>query len=93
MAQTLRFRLETSVAQELDTAAATEGVPRSDLLNRAVREFLYRLRCERDAELYASHPLTASETAVWPNEAWPVDDTDWAAILGNEAGARSRSPT
>ena len=60
---------------------AAAGVPRSDLLNQAVREFLYRLRCERDAERYALHPLTAAETAAWPNEAWPDDDTDWTEVF------------
>ena len=81
MTQTLSFRAETSLAEELDAAAAEAGVPRSDLLNQAVREFLYRLRCERDAERYALHPLTAAETAAWPNEAWPDDDTDWTEVF------------
>ena len=81
MTQTLSFRAETSLAEELDAAAVEAGVPRSDLLNQAVREFLYRLRCERDAERYALHPLTAAETAAWPNEAWPDDDTDWTEVF------------
>ncbi len=81
MTQALSFRADASVAEELDAAAAEAGVPRSDLLNRAVREFLYRLRCERDAERYALHPLTAAETAAWPNEAWPAEDTDWTEVF------------
>ena len=80
--QTLSFRADTSLAEELDAAAAEAGVPRSDLLNQALREFLYRLRCERDAERYALHPLTAPEAAAWPNEAWPDDGTDWAEVFG-----------
>jgi metal-responsive CopG/Arc/MetJ family transcriptional regulator len=76
MEQRLSFRAEESVARELDAAAVEAGVPRSDLLNRAVREFLYRLRCERDAERYAASPLTAAETVAWPNEAWPEDQCD-----------------
>jgi hypothetical protein len=41
----------------------------------------------RDAERYALHPLTAAETAAWPNEAWPDeawpdDDTDWTEVFG-----------
>ena len=82
MTQTLSFRAEPSLAEELDAAAAEAGVARSDLLNQAVRQFLYRLRCERDAERYALHPLTAAETAAWPNEAWPDDDTDWTEVFG-----------
>ncbi|MEZ5282546.1 MAG: ribbon-helix-helix protein, CopG family [Acidimicrobiales bacterium] len=82
MTQTLSFRAETSLAEELDAAAAEAGVPRSDLLNQAVREYLYRLRCERDAERYAHQPLTPAETTAWPNEAWPDDDTDWTEVFG-----------
>lgn len=83
MTQTLSFRAEPSLAAELDAAAAESGVPRSDLLNQAVREYLYRLRCERDAERYALHPLTPAETAAWPNEAWADDETDWAEVFGS----------
>ncbi len=83
MTQTLSFRADTSLAAELDAAAADAGVQRSDLLNRAVREYLYRLRCERDAERYALHPLTPAETAPWPNEAWPDDDTDWDDVFAS----------
>ncbi|MGE0729369.1 MAG: ribbon-helix-helix protein, CopG family [Acidimicrobiia bacterium] len=82
MTTTLSFRADPALAEELDAAAAEAGVPRSDLLNRAVREFLYRRRCERDAERYAAQPLTPAETAVWPNEAWPDDDTDWTEVFG-----------
>ncbi len=81
MTQALSFRADASLAEELDAAAAAAGVPRSDLLNQAVREFLYRLRCERDAERYALQPLTAAETRTWPNEAWPDEDTDWTEVF------------
>lgn len=81
MTQTLSFRAETSLAEQLDAAAAEAGVSRSDLLNQAVREYLYRLRCERDAERYALHPLTSAETAAWPNEAWQDDETDWSEVF------------
>ena len=81
MTQALSFRADASLTDELDAAAADAGVPRSDLLNQAVREFLYRLRCERDAERYALHPLTAAETTPWPNEAWPDEDTDWTEVF------------
>jgi metal-responsive CopG/Arc/MetJ family transcriptional regulator len=80
--QTLSFRAEPSLAEELDAAAAEAGVPRSDLLNQAVRQYLYRLRCERDAEQYALNPLTHAESAAWPNEAWTDDDTDWTDVFG-----------
>jgi hypothetical protein len=47
-----------------------------------VKDLLYRLACERDAEIYARMPLTAEELAPWPNEVWAEDDTDWNAVFG-----------
>ncbi len=81
MTQALSFRADASLAEALDAAAAAAGVSRSDLLNQAVRQFLYRLRCERDVERYALSPLTAAETAAWPNEVWPDEDTDWTKVF------------
>jgi predicted transcriptional regulator len=82
MTQTLSFRADAALATALDAAAAEAGVSRSDLLDRAVRELLYRLRCERDAERYGARPLTAAEATPWPGEAWPDDDTDWSEVFG-----------
>jgi metal-responsive CopG/Arc/MetJ family transcriptional regulator len=81
MTQALSFRADAALTQELDDAAAAAGVSRSDLLNQAVREFLYRRRCERDAERYALQPLTVDETTLWPNEAWPDENTDWTEVF------------
>lgn len=81
MTQALSFRADASLAGELDAAAAAAGVSRSDLLNQAVRQFLYRLRCERHVGRYALYPLTAAETAAWPNEVWPDEDTDWTKVF------------
>lgn len=82
MTLTLSFRADARLAAELDEAAAAAGVARSDLLNQALRELLYRLRCERDAAKYVEQPLTSAESAVWPNEAWPDEDTDWSEVFG-----------
>ncbi len=82
MTVTLSFRAEGTLVEELDAAAADGGVARSSLLNQAVRELLYRRRCERDAERYALQPLTTTETTAWPNEAWPDEDTDWTEVFG-----------
>jgi metal-responsive CopG/Arc/MetJ family transcriptional regulator len=81
MTQALSFRADAALTQELDDAAAAAGVSRSDLLNQAVREFLYRRRCERDAERYALQPLTVDETTLWANEAWPDENTDWTEVF------------
>jgi predicted transcriptional regulator len=84
MTTTLSFRAEERLAAALDAEAARSGLARSDLLNRAVREMLYRLQCERDAEIYARMPLTEDEVAVWASEAWAEDDTatDWSEVFG-----------
>ena len=82
MTLTLSFRADESLAAELDAVAAEAGVARSELLNRAVRELLYRIRCERDAERYAAQPLSGAESSSWPAEAWPDDDTDWSEVFG-----------
>jgi metal-responsive CopG/Arc/MetJ family transcriptional regulator len=84
MTTTLSFRAEEQLAAALDAEAARAGVARSDLLNRAVRELLYRIRCERDAEVYARLPLTEDEVAAWGSEAWADDDTatDWSEVFG-----------
>ena len=60
------------------------GSTRSELLNRALRELLYRLRCERDAEVYARVPLTDAEATVWGSEMWADDEagTDWSEVFG-----------
>ena len=83
MTTTLSFRAEEQLAAALDAEAARSGVARSDLLNRAVREMLYRLQCERDAEVYARMPLTEDEIVTWGSEAWPTDDaaTNWSEVF------------
>jgi predicted transcriptional regulator len=84
MTTMLSFRADEPLAAALDAEAARAGVGRSELLNRALRELLYRLRCERDAEIYAKQPLTRSETGSWATETWTDDDdgTDWAEVFG-----------
>lgn len=84
MTTMLSFRTEEPLAAALDAEAARAGVGRSELLNQALRELLYRLRCERDAEVYAKQPLTSVETTGWATEAWVDDEagTDWAEVFG-----------
>jgi metal-responsive CopG/Arc/MetJ family transcriptional regulator len=78
----LSFRADDALAAELDVEAARAGVARSELLTRAVRELLYRMRCERDAETYARIPVAAAELFGAEVTAWPDDDgTDWDAVF------------
>jgi metal-responsive CopG/Arc/MetJ family transcriptional regulator len=84
MTTMLSFRADEQLAAALDAEVARSGLARSELLNRALRELLYRLRCERDVEVYARMPLTEDEVAEWSSEAWTTDDadTDWSEVFG-----------
>jgi predicted transcriptional regulator len=70
----LSFRAEEALAEELDRAARASGTTRSALLNRALREMLYRLACERDAEAYDRQPLRLDELVPTTSQAWPKAD-------------------
>ena len=84
MSKTISFRCDDSTVQELAIEVKRSGSTKSDLLSQAVRELLYRRACERDAEAYASTPVTAEESAGWPDERWIEDapGTDWSKIFG-----------
>ena len=84
MTTMLSFRADDELVTALDAETTRLGLARSELLTRAVRELLYRLRCERDAEIYARVPLTADEMAGWASETWAEDDpgTDWSEVFG-----------
>lgn len=81
MTVSLSFRAEEKLAAALENEAARSGRSKSDLMERAVKDLLYRLACERDAEIYSQMPQTAEETDPWPTEVWAEDDTDWNAVF------------
>ena len=81
---TVSFRADDATVAALGVEAERAGSTKSELLLRAVREFLYRLACEREADLYGRVPLTQAESEAWPAEAW-IDDapgTDWNSVFG-----------
>lgn len=84
MTVTLRFRVDDALAFALDREAERSGVARTELLRQATRELLYRLRCERDAAIYAAMPLTADEQVEPGAGAWPDadDGSDWDEVFG-----------
>ena len=84
MTRTLSFRADEALASALDREADRQCAARSDLLNRAVREFLYRAECERDADRYDELSLTPSEAGNQHETGWLGDapDTDWDQVFG-----------
>jgi Ribbon-helix-helix protein, copG family len=73
----LSFQADEKLAVALAGEAARSGKTESQLIERAVKDLLYRLACQRDAEIYARVPLSAEEMAPWPNEVWAEGNTDW----------------
>jgi Arc/MetJ-type ribon-helix-helix transcriptional regulator len=57
-------RLPDRLVHEIDDAAERMHATRSDLIRRAVEQYVYRLACERDAVVYERQPLTDSELAL-----------------------------
>ena len=80
---TLSFRADDALVEALEREAARVGRSRSDLLSDALREFLYRSACERDAAIYEAHPVS-DEAGLWPAESWVEDrsDTNWDEVFG-----------
>lgn len=60
-------RLPESLVREVDDAAERLHASRSDLIRRALEQYLYRLACERDAALYELTPMTDAELALADN--------------------------
>jgi Ribbon-helix-helix protein, copG family len=81
MTVSLSFQADDKLAAALESEAALSGKSASELMERAVRDLLYRLACERDAEIYARIPLTSEEMTPWPSQVWAKDETDWNAVF------------
>lgn len=58
------LRLPDQLIEEVDDVAARMQSTRSDVIRRALEQFLYRLACERDAAIYERQPLTDAELAL-----------------------------
>ncbi|MDY7104347.1 MAG: ribbon-helix-helix domain-containing protein [Actinomycetota bacterium] len=75
---TLSFRVDEKLVTELDRLSTETGATRSALLNRALRELLYRAACERDARAYERQPLSTDELISPSAQVWPEgDDAAW----------------
>jgi predicted transcriptional regulator len=57
-------RLPESLVREVDDVAGRLHSSRSDVIRRALEQYLYRLACERDAAVYEMKPLSDAELAL-----------------------------
>lgn len=61
MTQQVAIRLPETVVQQIDDLVPAHYPTRSDAIRAILEQTLYRMACARDAEIYASQPLTDSE--------------------------------
>ena len=63
MTTQLAVRLPEELIRRLDALVPKTHANRSEAVRRAIELYLYRLACERDAEIYERFPLTEEELA------------------------------
>ena len=57
-------RLPESLVREVDDVAERLQTSRSNLIRKALEQYLYRLACEHDAAVYERTPLTEAELTL-----------------------------
>ena len=60
----LTVRLPETLVREVDDVAERLHASRSDLIRKALEQYLHRLASEGDAAVYARSPLTEAELAL-----------------------------
>jgi predicted transcriptional regulator len=63
MTTQLAIRLPDDLVRQLDELVPKTHSTRTEAIRRAIELYLYRLACERDAEIYERFPLTEEEMA------------------------------
>lgn len=67
----IAVRLPDELLAAVDALVPGHHASRSEAVRRALELYLYRLACERDAEIYDDAPLTGAELALVEDEtAW-----------------------
>lgn len=76
----MSFRIDETVAREVQAWAQRLGIGRSELLRDALRRHLLRLASEDDARTWEERPLDDRERALADVAEWgPAEDwSDWA---------------
>jgi len=64
-------RLPANLLQGIDKLVPATHSSRSEVIRRAVELYLYRLECERDAEILEQNPFTDEELAL-SQDSWKV---------------------
>ena len=72
MTTQIAVRLPDDLVRQLDALVPSPHASRSEAIRQSVELYLYRLACERDAELYEQRPLTDEELAL------AHDPSSWA---------------
>ena len=73
MTTPVTLRVPDDLLAQLDALVPDVHPSRSEALRRALELYLYRVACEKDAEVYEREPLTEDELSVGD------DARDWEA--------------
>ncbi len=66
-------RLPSEQLESIDALVGSSFESRSDVIRRAIEQFLYRHECERDARIYELMPFTDAELALGDDvESWKL---------------------
>jgi Arc/MetJ-type ribon-helix-helix transcriptional regulator len=77
MTTQIAVRLPDHLVRQLDALVPNAHASRSDAIRQSVELYLYRLACERDAELYEQRPLTDEELALAKDPGSWADTPTW----------------
>lgn len=64
MTTQIAVRIDDDLVEALDRLGDGAGHTRSEVIRAALKDYVYRAACERDAERYAAQPLTDDELAM-----------------------------
>lgn len=62
-------RIPHHQVEAIDRLIPRQHASRAEVIRRALELYLYRLECERDAEIYAALPLSDTELSLADDEA------------------------
>ena len=70
------IRLPAELLEGIDALVPDPHPSRSDVIRRAIEQYLYDVACRRDAEVYEQIPLTDEELALGDDQRnWQATDS------------------